>query len=117
MSDHKLNPFARGTGVVLPEQVRDRFGRVLAEGDQIYVAMSQQPFFRVNKITPVFDPNQPENLMDVELSCRLKFRMVRDERVQEFSRVLLARELGGEPIPTEPDKEQDVPLPFPERSA
>lgn len=97
MAEHKVNPFAKGTGVILPEQLCDALGRALKEGDQLILSLPKPSLFTVEKIAPVFDPNGPANLMDITVRCRLKFRAVRDEHIPEFLRVLTAEELPQEP--------------------
>ena len=92
MSDSKLNPFARKTAITKDPVVKDLFGRALAEGDTLYMQTAVPPPFKVVKIVPVVDPNQPSNLMDITVSCQLRFRSVRDESVQEFVRVMTADE-------------------------
>jgi hypothetical protein len=117
MSESKLNPFARRTNVVLPEQLRDAFGRVLAVGDHCALHLPQLPLFRVSQIAPVFDPKLPPNLMDITVQCVLKFRAARDEAITEFSRVLTAEERPTPPpreeIRDEPEEKPSESLPHP----
>jgi hypothetical protein len=115
MAQHKFNPLARGTNVVLPEQLRDAFGRVLSVGDQCTLHLPKPPLFRVAQIVPVFDPKLPPNLMDITVQCVLRFRAARDESMQEFVRVLTAEEVPAPPpreeIRDEPEEKPSDPRP------
>lgn len=101
MSEHKLNPLARGTLVGLPAQVRDLYGRVLQEGDQIILNTPQVPqLYRVKSITPNVDPKFPENQMVIVLTAAQRFLATRDQPNPEFVRVVESTE--AKPATEEP---------------
>ena len=88
----RLNPFARSTTVGLPAVVRDLFGRPLEEGDKVYLHVQVPPPFMISKIQPVVDPTQPQNMMDITVTCVLQFRATRNAPNQEFTRIIEGRE-------------------------
>lgn len=92
MTESKLNPFAKHTTIVKDPVIKDVFGRPLHEGDQVLLQTGMMQPFIVTKCAPVVDPGQPANLMDITVSCTLRFRAVREERAQEFVRVMEASE-------------------------
>ena len=101
--DSRINPFARGTEIGLPAIVRDAFNRPLSEGDLVYVETGRRDPFRVSKIVPVVDPSVPANLMDITLTCSVKFRAPRNQANQEFVRIMelseMQRESPQPPVP------------------
>ena len=104
MSDHKINPFARG-GLTVPAVIRDAYSRILSVGDMILVHTGRLDPFRVEAITPVVDPRAPQNLLDVTLHCTLKFRCARDVVNLEFTRILEASETRqGKPTTDQSDE-------------
>lgn len=89
MSEHKANPFARGTGVDLPPIVRDLYGRSLKEGDKILLSTPQVPqLYTVKTLAPNVDPTLPENQMVVVLVSAQRFLATRDQRNPEFVLVI-----------------------------
>jgi len=98
MSEHKQNPFARGTRVDLPAVVRDLYGRVLAEGDKILLNTPQVPVLHViTAMAPAVDPKLPANTMEIILTCKHRFIAVRDQANPEFVLVIAKDEQAVPP--------------------
>ncbi len=110
MNQHKINQFARGTTVALPPIVRDIMGRPLKEGDRIILNPVAPPPWGITKIVPVL--TGPANMMDITITCTLKFRAVRDQVNQEFIRVQSVEEIkamAGEQEPPADPPPDDAP--------
>jgi hypothetical protein len=108
MSDHKLNPFARGTTV--PSVVLDRYGRELHEGAEVVLATTHPvPPFRVLKIAPALDPKLPPGTLYVDFICRWRFVAGRNTPVPEFLLVRSAEEAGVIAHKTEAEAEAAAP--------
>lgn len=76
-------------GQTPPSEVKDIYGRTLQEGDLVHLQTpTAQPFF-VNSIQPM--EGQPA-LMDVVLTCTVRFAAPKGQVNQEFIRVLRADE-------------------------
>ena len=110
MSEHKINPFAKGTTVDLPSIVRDLYGRSLVVGDKVSLNLQAPTLFVVQSIAPVVDPSLPANHMEIIVATRLRFLAIRDQPNAEFARVIAAAETNPlEPQPAEPPRLSLVP--------
>lgn len=79
---------------LLPLIVRDYFGRSLEEGDEVFVALKGPILFRVVAIRPNMDPNQPPNLVHVELAASAMLLTQREAAVKELIRTRTVAEAG-----------------------
>lgn len=91
-SDARHNPQSHEFGG--PSVVLEARGRVLAEGDEIILAVPGPIYFRVAQITPVLDPAAPPGLLHVHVGCMLTFAAKRGAINKEFVRVRTAGEAG-----------------------
>lgn len=73
--------------------VRDVYGRILAEGDRINLNVAVPPLFVVTKIEPFDDPTAPPNMMMITVSTTLPFAAPADQINTEFTRVLTKAEV------------------------
>lgn len=110
MSEHKVNPFAKASGLDLPAQVRDLYGRVLQTGDQILLNTPQIPqLYRVMSIAPNIDPKYPANQMVIVLRSDQRFLATRDQRNPEFVLVIeqqsVSTTIAPEPPPSSVGRE------------
>lgn len=104
------NPF--GKKRVIDPVVLDCWARPLQEGDEVILSSQVgQPFFRVMKIAPVIDPNLPPNVMAVDLICRWRVQVARNQAtpaliltrtVEELAPVVTASEAEAAPKLVEP---------------
>ena len=53
--------------------LRDRFGRMLTEGDQVLVTFAQPPIMQVQSIVPVLDPSVPPGHLKMVLTCTIPY--------------------------------------------
>jgi hypothetical protein len=90
-----VRQFAAGQIPSGPPIIRDAYGRGLAEGDQVQIPIFPIQLFTVRTITPVLDPNVPSGMLDMVMTCTVKFRAMRNQLNQEFVRVLTAFETAG----------------------
>ena len=106
MSDHKANPFAKGTSVRNVPRARDAYGRVLELGDEVIVPKLMAPRFRVQEIVPELAPGAPPNLVRITLGALIVLHAPADQPVGEFLRVRTAAEQGIAP----PDQQPEEPV-------
>ena len=78
-----------------PPQVRDLYGRVLQPGDGVTLNTPYPQVFKVQRVSPVVEPDAPAGFMEIELVSMVRFRAVRNQVNQEFCRVLQVAETIG----------------------
>lgn len=80
-----------------PPEVRDAYNRALQVGDLCILPADNVSPFQVTKIAPMVDPNVPAGMMEVVLTCTVRFLAPRAQPQREFSRVMTVQERGEAP--------------------
>lgn len=90
--ESRANPHGRDTNVLNPPIMRDALGRVLDEGDRVILRGSALAVFTVERIGPVVDPRMPPNLIDMDITCSIRFRARAGDVNAQFIRVITREE-------------------------
>jgi hypothetical protein len=111
MSQHKINPFAFGTGIRRPPQTRDRYGRPLAPGDEVILVRPDPSQYVVSDVVPNLGPGAQPNTVRVVLVATASFIVPADTPVVNLLLIRRAEERGVVPDPGESPNGSEPPAP------
>lgn len=119
--DAKANPFSRQGAIISaePPQVREIYGRVLQEGDQVQLNLEAPPLYKVMKIGTSANPQLPPGVMEVVLQSTVQFHAPRNLPCKEFIRVIqvaptpLGDQPGQDGHPTIQEAPRSIPPALP----